>query len=446
MWLCALFLSFCYELPLYQLTQMDRLNPRLFDLVAVAGGYILLFQSGNLRRARNNPIFRRWMWLMIWFSVCAAIWAALWLPWGPAGKYSVYFALKYIEGLFCIYLVAAIPLSPAQKHRLHWMIVIGGIVVASYAVLEKMRGQTVRFITEGKEITRAEGTLFSCLGPTYFHVATFSVLSCAMTFALANRYPASLTKMFLYGTALVVGWPAVFCGSRVGLGMLLIVLAGVFFFMERTRLTLLLSGTMAVLAVGSMFSSEEFVEKSAEMSRSVDRLLGSESSHGGANSIGARLSMGMDGLLGGEGDSYSWQGKRLPLFGGGFYAVPHSSSGRIIKYRTGYGVHNAYLFAYEQAGIIGAVLAGLFVYTTIRTLLKMIRAPGETDRQFALGAWCLTLAFIPAAWFGQIFWRGFGTENFNTYLLIILTLAATHTTVAQPRRPAMVPSRPWAHV
>ena len=32
-WLCGLILSFCYELPLAQLTTMQRLNPRFFDIV-----------------------------------------------------------------------------------------------------------------------------------------------------------------------------------------------------------------------------------------------------------------------------------------------------------------------------------------------------------------------------------------------------------------------------
>ena len=88
LWLCALILSFCYELPIYYLTSMDRLNPRLFDLVAVAGVYILLFQNRGLRSPWRNPIFKWWFWLVIWFSVCAAIYAAAWFPWDAAGKYS----------------------------------------------------------------------------------------------------------------------------------------------------------------------------------------------------------------------------------------------------------------------------------------------------------------------------------------------------------------------
>ncbi len=447
-WLCALILAFCYELPLMRLTSMDRLNPRLFDGVAVLGAFIVLFQNGNLGNAFRNPVFRRWFWLMAWFTFCATIWAGLWLPWGPAGKYSLYYAGKYLEGLLCIFLVAAIPLNSRQKHTLHWMVVMGGIAVATYALYERATGSNVRTIAEGKEIKRAEGTLFSCLGPTYFHVASFSSLSCAMTFALANKYRPCGTKTFLYGAALFSAWPAVFCGSRAGLAILLVVLAGVFFFMKRTRLTLTISACLAVCAASALFTSGEFVERASEASTSVRRLLGAEESRGGANSIMARIGMGLDGLLGGGNDAYGWQGMRLPVFGGGFYAVPHSQGGRISKFRVGYGVHNAYLFPYEQAGILGWILAGLFLFATIKSLIHTMRQPNETDKQFAIGMWCAVLAFIPAAWFGQIFWRGFGTENFNTYMIVLLVLATRATnpmTRANPfyrYRPTVQPGRP----
>lgn len=431
-WLCALILSFCYELPIWYMTNMDRANPRLFDVVAGFGLMILMFQNHNFKRPANNPILKWWARLVLWFAVCAAIWAAFWFPWGPAGKFSVYFGLKYLEGLLCIYLVAVIPLSSRQKHILHWMVVIGGIVVGAYAIIERLRGDSVRYVAEGKELKRVEGTLFSCLGPAYFHVATFAVTAGAMTFAMANKYEASFKKFFLYCTALLAVWPAAFSGSRTGLGMLFIVVTCIILFMKRTRVTVAIAVAFAVLAVLQLMSSDEFMERASKASASVKRLVGFERTSRGYNSISARVNYGLRGLSGFAAEEYRWQGARLPFFGGGFYAVPHSSGRQIKLYRVGYGIHNCYLFPYEQAGILGLLLAAIFFVVSIKCLWKALSYPNETDKQFAIGVWCVTMAFIPAGWVGQVFWRGFGTENFNTMLIILAVLAIRQTTPSRP--------------
>ena len=427
-WLCALVLSFCYELPLFQVTSFDRLNPRLFDIVTVFGFLIFLFQNHNFQRAFNNPVFKRWFWVVVWFGVCAVVWACLWLPWEEAGVYSLFFAGKYIQGLFCIYLVASIPLSGKQKHLLHWMVVFGGVVVAVYAIYEKfLLAGTPRKIANGKEIITAEGTLFSCLGPIYFHVATFSSVASAMTFALTNKYQASTKKMMLFATALFIAWPAVFCGSRTGLVMVLIILAAVFLYMERTRITLFLSLILAVGAVLSMFTSSEFVERASDASLSVQRLITSESSRGRANGIAARLQLGIFAVTG-HGNDYEWQGARMPFLGGGFYTVPFSEGGRITKFRIGYGIHNSYLFPYEQAGILGILLSGIWFVATFKCLRRFRKSANPDDKEFATGAWCLFIALIPVACVGQIFWSWAGTENVNTFLLVLLVLGCKPST------------------
>ncbi len=439
-WLCALMLAFCYELPLFQLTGMDRANPRFFDLVSLSGVLIILFHGHNLRSPFRNPVFKWWAFLVIWFTICAAIWAAAWFPWDDAGKFSVYYAAKYLEGLVCILLAAAIPLSSQQKHRLHWMIVFGGIVVGLYAVFEKSQGSSTRFIAEGKEIRRAEGTLFSCLGPTYFHLASFSVTATAMTLALANKYPPSTKKYFLYAATACAAWPSLFSGSRTGLGMLVLVVAFSVLLMKRTRATTILSIGMATIAVLSIVTPEEFVEKAIRSSATIRRMVGFE---GGANSVSARVGLGFSGISIITGDAYKWQGYRLPIVGGGFYAVPHSRGNQVKRYRVGYGIHNAYLFPYEQAGLIGFVLFVIFLIVTCKYCWKAFQtAVNETDKQFAVGVVCVLIAFIPAMWVGQIFWRGFGTENFNTMLIVLFVLAVRRTTNSYPAHPQMYTMQP----
>lgn len=428
-WLCALILSFCYELPVIQWSGLDRANPRLFDLVAGFGVLILLFCNQNLRSPFRNPVFKYWAWLVVWFSVCALVWAACWFPWDTAGKFSVYYAFKYLEGLLCVYIVAAVPLTTQQKHRLHWMIVFGGVVVGLYAIGERIQGSTVRMIAEGKELRRAEGTLFSCLGPTYFHLASFSAAATAMTLALANKYPPGLRKYLLYAAAVCAAWPSLFSGSRTGLAMMMLVVAGSFLLMKRTRLTTAFSIGMSIIAILSFFTPEELYQKAINSSASIRRLVGIESGSSGHNSVAARVGFGMQGFAMLTGEKYRWQGYRMPVFGGGFYAVPHSVGGQIYKHRVGYGIHNAYLFPYEQGGLVGFALFVIFLIVTCKYTWKAFRmASNETDKQFAVGALCVLFAFLPAMWVGQIFWQGFGTENFNSMLIVIFALAVRPST------------------
>ena len=193
--------------------------------------------------------------------------------------------------------------------------------------------------------------------------------------------------------------------------------------MKRTRFTLTASIVLGIVSVLLLMSPGEFVEKAARSSATIRRLVGFETNRGGANSVSARVGLGLDSVTIFTSGSYSWQGARLPVFGGGFYAVPHSNGPRIAKYRIGYGIHNAFLFPFEQGGIPAFVLFLIFVSVTIKYCWRATRFPNETDKQFAVGVICVGAAFLPCMWVGQIFWRGFGTENFNTMLVVLFVLA-----------------------
>lgn len=77
-WLCALIASFSYDRSLIYLTPYDRTNPRLFDLVVIIGVVTILPHLGR-QPAFPRP-FRIWVALVLWFCVCAILWAIM-LPW-----------------------------------------------------------------------------------------------------------------------------------------------------------------------------------------------------------------------------------------------------------------------------------------------------------------------------------------------------------------------------
>ena len=100
-------------------------------------------------------------------------------------------------------------------------------------------------------------------------------------------------------------------------------------------------------------------------------------------------------------------------------------------YRHGYGIHNCYLFSLEQGGL-GAFALFIAFLVTCHKRLKEIRttAWNETDKAFAMGMHSYFYALLPVMMGGQIFWQGFGSVNFNTYLILLFCMATMHSSSA----------------
>ncbi|MDG1873772.1 MAG: O-antigen ligase family protein [Mariniblastus sp.] len=237
-----------------------------------------------------------------------------------------------------------------------------------------------------------------------------------------------MKKLLLVLLALFVAWPALASGSRTGFGMFLIIGASALLFLNRSRLTLILVAVSLSLAAFVFVGSDELIDKAIEISPTIERVVNFESGSG-FNSFSARMRLGQRTYEIFSGDTYQWQGWRLPIFGGGFYAVPQGSA---YNYRVGFGFHNGYVFPYEQAGWLGVLLSAIFLFRTVKYVRKSLRFKDDADRQFAVGVWCVLIAYIPALWVGQIFWHGFGTENMNSFLILLVVLAIKPSTPKYP--------------
>ncbi len=123
-------------------------------------------------------------------------------------------------------------------------------------------------------------------------------------------------------------------------------------------------------------------------------------------------------------DLYRWQGIRLPFIGAGFHAAVQTHPDGYQDWRHSHGIHNCYLFAIEQGGL-GAFVFFIWFLITCHKELKNIRktATNETDKAFALGMHSFYYALLPTMLGGQIFWQGFNTVNFNTYLVMLFCMA-----------------------
>ncbi len=416
LWLCALFLSFCYELPLVELTSMDRVNPRLFDVVFLAG---LFFIYPTIDRTIPTPkLFKIWVGIVAIFGFCAAAWT-LWVPFEHI-KFSWFFLFRYVQGLVTVYMVIKIPLSSRQKKILHYLVVVGGVVVALYAVPEYVRGGTVKMAMKKteKEVIVAEGVLLSCLGPNNFHLAQFSAMASVMTLAFFHAAKTSVTKFLCFALGAFVSWPAFFCGSRggmvaVGLSWGFLFLFSKFSFKANVIILMVLAFFIIAVLSPQLLSVSYLREKSL----TFDRFFGKREA--GTGEIFHGFDFNMEMVRG-----YRWQGWRIPFIGAGFGFAPVTYPDGTMVYRHSFGIHNSYLFALEQGGLGVFVLFIVFLVVCSKSLKRMRKWPSnKSDYAFALGMHSYFFAILVVMLPGQIFWRGFGSVNFNTYLIMLFILA-----------------------
>lgn len=419
-WLIFLIFSFSYDIPLYDLTPFERVNPRLVDVATFFG---MVFILPKLKRVQRLPVlFKIWKVMVFWFVLCSFVWVIFWLPWQGVGMFSIFYALRYLQGLLLLYIALSIPISATQKKTIMLAVIGGGVFVAIYAIPEYIRGDTVRYIAGGKAVYHASGTLFSSLGTSYHHLAGYSSLSFAVALSSLLVIKNKKNKALMIGVAFFVAWPALFSGARSGLlaiGMIFIMAT---FYLKSFRVHLFLIFVLFIPLL-IIVASKTNISDLGSQSMSMERLtkMGDIKQE---NEIGARFGIGNYGL-----DLYEWQGSRLLFFGGGFYVVPHSINGT-THYRIGYGIHNSYLFPLEQGGVFAFIWFFVLLTVIYKKLNKLRKSPIKVDRAFATGMWMFFITQIASGFFGgNAIWQSVGMENFSNYILLTYAIASNKTSV-----------------
>jgi hypothetical protein len=415
-WLCGLVLSFCYEIAIVEVTTLERINPRLFDFAFIIGILTVL----PVLRATGplSKVFKRWAGLVAVFTTCALIWT-VWLPLKEIG-YSLFYTVKYLEGLLAMYMVAKIPLTPRQKKIIHGMVIVGGIVVATYAIPQYLGGGARRVLVEsaGKEAHAREGQLFSCLGPSYFHVAWFCSLSSVMALVFFQSAKTFFSKLACLGLGLFVAWPAFFSGARSGVAMCLASWITLFILSKASFKTMVIVFVVGLLIFGAAFAPKMLTfETLVEKSSSLQRLIGKEEA-GSGGTITQRLTMGFRYTK-----AYAWQGWRLPFIGGAFYVVAVKQEDGSLKFRHAYGIHNMYLFPLEQGGIAAFILFFAFLVQCWKDTNKMRRSHIKEDVTFAVGMQSYFVGMCIVGLVGGC-WLGVSTANYMFYVVILFILAS----------------------
>jgi len=418
-WLCLLVASFCYEIPLYIATPYDRANPRLFDIVLLIG--LLTVSPRFWWHEANSSVVSLWTRVVLVFCFCACVWTVLWLPW-EQGQFSLFFAAKYLEGLLAVRLVDGIPLSPKQKRNLLHLFLAGAIFVTVYSIPQYLSTSTTTAIdlTPEKSISIVRGTILGPLGRTYFHIAQFSILAMSLSFACAcTEKRIAKTWIYLFVGSLVA-WPATVCGARVGLLGVMFVILFYLLISSLFRRAAVAAIPLVLLGVYVFQADHSKHFSLADSSLSFERLVDLENdTQNYDKSLDGRLK---NALLNFRLSDYQFGGLLLPLFGGGFYVAPVVEGGS-LRYRVDYGVHNIYVFAFEQGGTAALILFLFFMIKCFRKLSSLRRTAEPETATFALGMLCFLTITAIAGMAGQIFWMGFGTVHFNVCVLVMVVIA-----------------------
>jgi len=385
------------------------MNPRLFDIMVLVGMVAIL---PHMRRNSPLPsVFRLWTAIVAVFCFCALVWAVGILPW-EYGKYSLYFAAVYVEGLIGIYIAISIPLDQRQKRIIHYLTVAGGVFVAVYCIPEYLAGGASVVLASGEELDFGKGAFIGPLGYGYYHLAMFSGMSCILALALVPQLKSKLQKALMGAIAAFVAWPAFFCGSRTGLLYTGVGVGALILLSRQTRRWTLPFAVVAALAISVVVPN--VFERVFSESTTFNRLEGFE---GSDNGMKARMLKFSDFTL----QEYMWHGALVPFIGAGFYVAPTFQSGT-PSYRVGYGYHNAYLFAFEQGGVAAFVLLIAFLISCWRYLARARRlftGPGEF---FVNALMAVFVATLVVAMVGHGFWFG-STMHFSFYLLTLYLIA-----------------------
>jgi hypothetical protein len=401
---------------------MYKANPYLFDVAAfMLIAYWSLVGRGkgwSLSRAMRNPLVLPWMVIVATFFWATLV-SGIWVP-GQYYLYSLFYFLMYVEGLAVLMIVLAAPIDERAKRRLLWVALLAGTWVTFYAVLQFFGiVGTARVIPKGWEIAEEGTGIFSTLGPAYFHVGYFSVVSTLVGFSLAQstrgplRGVAALLTVFCTIPAVVSGARA--CFVALGIAISVIIL-------RREYRRYFATWMMAVITLGlvNFFYSGSITMKRLEGERTAQPAM-------------TRITYPLEQMA-------SELKEHFPIMllaGGGFYVVPKED-----HWRLGYGIHNLYLRPLEQGGL-PSFIASIWLWIRLGTHLGRRRpAPSATalDESFRVAMFGYFVALLMVGWAGGHFWLQMGTEHLNCFLILMLGLALTQTgeVPAEPASPPLL--------
>lgn len=419
LWFLVLLLSFSYDKPIAIITSMDRFNPRLSDLATVLG--VIWYLKFNAKFQINNVVFTAYKKLIIWFSICTIFSVFFYDFPFEIDAFSVYYLFKYFQEILVCYLVLCYMLVyNISYEKIFLILIIGGVYVSLYCIVEYLSPADLEVeISPGKFVKKPEGYVWGPYTATYFQIANYSPIVGFITLSYAIT-KKGIYKWILVVISFLIFWPSLVSGSRTALGFILILLLLAFLKDVKFRILILVLLCGMMVYYGFNMDALFDIVLSSD-SQTIERLQQFEESDS-HNSFEGRVNyffVWFDRFT-----SYVYNGVLVPLFGGGFYVAPMSGS-----YRIGYGWHNIFIFAVEQAGVIGLVLFSKFIkkgYNELNDKFKSLEN-NLIERKFVFAVLIIFIGiFVLGISGAHTFWEGFSTGNFNLFRLVLVMLALSN--------------------
>lgn len=415
-WFLILLLSFSYDKPIVILTSMDRFNPRLIDVATILG--VIWYIKANTRFKIHNAVFNAYKKLIIWFAVCAFLGILLYGFPISVNVFSIYYLVKYFQELLVCHLVLCyLSVYNVPYDKIFKVLILGGVFVSLYCVQEYFTQNTLEVeISPGKYVIKPSGYVWGPFTVSYFQIANYSpvVGFLALTYAISKK---GLQKWMYMATSLLIFWPSLVSGSRTAIGFIIMLFAIAFIKDIKFRGYIII--TLLAVLLFFIFNTDAFYNLFLNSeSETLQRFQRFEES-GSHNSIEGRLRYVFEWFY--RFGSYVYYGLFVPLFGAGFYVAPMNG-----VFRIGYGWHNIFIFAIEQAGVIGLLFFLNFIkkgYKALNNRYKTLKDL-SVEKEFVFA---VLVIFIGIFLFGisgaHTFWEGFSTGNFNLFRLVLIMLA-----------------------
>ncbi len=404
---------------------MDRVNPRLFDLAFWSGVFFILPTLPKKRRPL--PLFfKLYTGVILTFTFCAILWAAFLVPF-YYGKYSLFFAYKYLTTVVLGYILLNLPLSAEQKRRALFAFILSGIFVSIYCFFEYMAPlPKVIKLAEGKFLVVNSKVLYGPLGASYHYLSIFSSYLFIFNFIYASLSKGFWSKFIFFFLAILTGWPAAFSGSRTGLLFFPTAILFSFFFIPKKirTYTILLTSIFAIL----IYSYRQVIFDPTK-NKTIDRILHTEKKlleEDVEAEINENSALSRFLII----TKFSFSEYKFPyltpIIGAGFYIAPVKTPFGDYFYRVGYGFHHGYLIVLEQGGVIAFVIFLFYLVFLFRRLFFVYReSTVSIDKYFAISAICILSTWMIVELFQSLYWINAATYNSHQFIMTIYFLATT---------------------
>lgn len=400
-------MSFSYDKALVNLTGMDRLNPRLIDITVAL---IVLLRYKQLINPVKSEFVSIFSLLLSWMFVCVFFWS-FFIPDKDIVFFSWFYLIKYFEVFIVLRFLASVNYGGYDLKQAYKLLLVCGLLVSGRAFVELVSLETEYVLSTGKIVYHRPGTLMSWLGSTYHHLTFYASLMFSLNLAVISTIKSRLKIFIVVMLTLLTMWPMLFSGARTGIVGLFFMLGYFFLKDRRVRRVILSVLIFFVFLLATNFSAEDVSQYSSTLQR-VEEF---DSNY--EQSVTGRLSGRVYDL-----SLYSWQGPKMFLFGGGFYVVPHLIDST-LKYRVGYGVHNSYLFPFEQGGIVMFIFSLILYYSIWKRIIQKSYCSDVNSVLLRAGRAYFLFQMLSGFVGGNTIWMSVGMETMtfmssSLYLLL----------------------------